>query len=191
MQITSLIIHFIARGKYPIIFLLLFLEGSATNFFSSGLAATGALNIWVIWIAAILLELTADVVYYTIGGRMSDSQILARIDNTDRNEFIKTLNETYKSHPGLTLMVAKFLGPFSIPGIMYLGKHKALPLPKFIETSAVVAISRGTLISFAGYMVGKGLTVFTKVYSAFEAIGVVVIIAVIFFLVMNLILLSL
>lgn len=164
---------------------MLFLEGSATNFFSSGLAATGALNIWIIWIAAITLELSADIFYYSLGNKLSESQILAKVDNAEKNEFIKTLNETYKSHPGLTLAIVKFLGPFSIPGIMYLGKHKALSLPQFIKTGAIVAISRGTLISFAGYMVGRGLTVFTKIYSAFEAIGVVVIISVIFFLIMK------
>jgi len=183
MAFVALITQIISHAKYPVIFLLFFIEGSTTNFISSGLAATGVLNIWIIWIAAIVIEIGVDLFYYFLGSKVSESQILSKIASGEKSDFIKTLDSAYKSHPGITLMIVKFLGPFAIPGILYMGKLRALSVPKFIEYGAIVSVARGTFLSFLGYMVGKGLGEFAKAYDILKVLGVVLLIAVILFLI--------
>lgn len=182
MDITNIVTQVIMQGRYPLIFLFLFFEGTTTNFLSSGLAAAGVLNIFVIWVAAIVLELSADLLYYTLGSRMSEAKILAKVKGGERNKLVNVLEGTYRTRPSFTLMVIKFLGPLAIPGIMYLGHHNAMSISRFLRSAAVVAVSRATVISFLGYMVGKGFTTFTRVYDMLGYVGVVVLVFVVLYL---------
>lgn len=183
MDFLTLLTQSAASAKYPIIFCFFFLEGSTTNFLSSGIAATGALNIWIIWIAAIVIEILVDLFYYYLGGKLSGKQISSRVSKVEGSNFINTLDVAYKAHPGLTLMVVKFLGPFAIPGIMYVGKLKALKVVKFIQYAFIVAFVRGTLLTFLGYMVGKGLSQFLKIYDFLKVLGIVLIVVVLLYVI--------
>jgi membrane protein DedA with SNARE-associated domain len=183
MNIVTLITQVASHAKYPVIFLLFFVDGTSTNFISSTLAGSGLLNIWIIWIAAIFIEICVDVFYYFLGSKLSESQISSKVAKGEGSKFINTLDDAYKAHPGLTLMVVKFLGPFAIPGIMYMGKVKALNLGQFISYGLIVAVTRGTLLSFLGYMVGKGASKFLQIYDLLKVLGIILIVVVILFLV--------
>lgn len=183
MNITSLITTLVLKGKYPLIFVLLFFEGTATNFISSSISASGVLNIWIIWISAIILELCADILYYSIGTRIDEERILKRIKGDEDDRFFDILRKSCKSKPSLSLLIIKFLGPLAIPSIMYFGNQRILSLPRFVLTGSLVAISRASVLSFTGYMVGKGLSGFESVYDIVRYIGVVVILFVVLYLV--------
>lgn len=183
MNIVTLITQIVSHAKYPLIFLLFFVDGSSTNFISSTIAATGALNIWIIWGAAIVIEICVDLFYYFLGGKLSEKQIEEKVAKGEGNKFINTLDDAYKSHPGITLMIVKFLGPFAIPGIMYMGRVKALNVGQFIEYGLIVAVTRGTLLSFLGYMVGKGIHRFMRLYDLLKVLGIILIAVVILFLI--------
>lgn len=183
MDLVALITQIVSTAKYPVIFLMFFVDGSTTNFIASTLAGSGLLNVWIIGAAAIVIELMVDMFYFLLGRKVSEAKIVKKLTEKKNSEFIKTLDGAYKKHPGLTLMAIKFAGPLAIPGILYMGKVKALSIIKFLNYAMIVAGTRAILISFVGYMVGKGVGEFAKVYDLFKVLGIVVLIAVIIFIV--------
>lgn len=182
MNIVTLITQIASHAKYPLLFLLFFVDGSSTNFISSTIAATGVLNIWIIWTAAIVIEICVDLFYYFLGTRLSEKQISEKVAKGEGNKFINTLDEAYKKHPGITLMIVKFLGPFAIPGIMYMGKVRALNTGEFIGYGSIVAVTRATLLSFLGYMVGKGIKRFMRLYDLIKVLGIILIVIVVLYI---------
>lgn len=176
MDLLTLITQAVATARYPVIFFAFFIDANSTNFIASGVAATGVLNIWIIWSAAILIELLVDLFYYQLGGKLSDTQISSKVSDGEGNKFLDVLDSAYTKRPGLTLMVVKLLGPFAIPGILYMGKVRTMNIPKFLEYGAIVALTRGTLITFIGYMVGKGLTQYLELYDAIKTLGIILIV---------------
>jgi len=182
MDLVALITQIVSTAKYPVIFLMFFVDGSTTNFIASTLAGSGLLNVWIIGGAAIVIELMVDMFYFLLGRKVSEAKIVKKLTEKKNSEFIKTLDGAYKKHPGLTLMAIKFAGPLAIPGILYMGKVKALSIIKFLNYAMIVAGTRAILISFVGYMVGKGVGEFAKVYDIFKVLGIVVLIAVIMFI---------
>ncbi len=183
MDLVALITQIISTAKYPVIFLMFFIDGSSTNFIASTLAGSGLLNIWIIVVAAIIIELCVDMFYFMLGHKVSNTEIVKRLTDSKKSEFLKVIESAYKKHPGLTLMLVKFAGPLAIPGILYMGKMRALTIPKFIQYAVIVAGTRAALLSFVGYMVGKGITGFVKVYDLFKVFGVVLLIAAIIFII--------
>lgn len=179
MDFLKLITQAVATARYPVIFLAFFIDANSTNFIASGVAATGILNIWIIWASAIVIEIIVDLFYYHLGTKLSDTQIANKVARGEGSRLLDILDKAYKKHPGITLMIVKCLGPFAIPGILYMGKTKALDIPKFLEFGAIVAITRGTLLSFLGYMVGKGLSQYMKLYDLVKVLGIVLIVVVV------------
>ncbi len=183
MNILTYITQLISTARYPVVFLCFFIDGSSTNFIASTLAATGVLNIWIICIAAITIELIVDTFYFLLGRKLSNSKFVKRNLDSTKNGFLKTLDNSYKAHPGSTLMLVKFAGPLAIPGLLYMGKVNALEIGNFLKYAFIVAGSRAALLSFLGYMVGKGIGAFAQVYDIFKVLGIAVIIFIILFLV--------
>lgn len=183
MDIVALITQAISTAKYPAAAICFLIDGSSTNFIASTIAATGLLNIWIVCIMAIVIELSVDLFYFLLGRKMSDSKFVKKMTDPKKSNFMETLDTAYKAHPGITLMVVKFAGPLAVPGILYMGKVKALTVPKFLEFAVIVAGIRAALLSFLGYMVGKGIGEFSKAYDIFKILGVVVLIAVIIFII--------
>ncbi len=181
MNILTFITQLISTARYPVVFLCFFIDGSSTNFIASTLAANGILNIWIICVSAIAIELIVDMFYYLLGQKLSQSKFVKKHLNSKNSDFLQTLDSTYKKHPGLTLMTIKFAGPLAIPGILYMGKVKAMSILKFLQYAAIVAVSRAAILSFLGYMVGKGIGEFAEIYDIFKVLGLVVIIFVVLF----------
>jgi membrane protein DedA with SNARE-associated domain len=183
MDLVALITQIISTAKYPVIFLMFFVDGSTTNFIASTLAGSGILNIWIIAGAAIVIELIVDLFYFLIGRKVSNAKIVKKFTDKNKSEFIRTIDTAYIAHPGITLMVIKFTGPLAIPGILYMGKVKALSILQFLKYALIVAGIRAVLLSFIGYMVGRGIGEFVKVYDIFKVLGIVILIAVIIFII--------
>ena len=183
MDILTFITQLISTARYPVVFLCFFIDGSSTNFIASTLAATGILNIWIICIAAIVIELIVDMFYFLLGRKLSNSKFVKKNLNSSKSEFFKTLDNSYKAHPGATLMLVKFSGPLAFPGLLYMGKVRALSILNFLKYAFIVAGSRAALLSFLGYMVGKGIGEFAKVYDIFKVLGIAVIIFIVLFLI--------
>lgn len=121
--------------------------------------------------------------YFLLGRKLSNSKFVKKNLNSSKSEFFKTLDNSYKAHPGTTLMLVKFAGPLAIPGLLYMGKVKALSIVNFLKYAFIVAGSRAALLSFLGYMVGKGIGEFAKVYDIFKVLGIAVIIFIVLFLI--------
>jgi membrane protein DedA with SNARE-associated domain len=179
MNILTYITQLISTARYPVVFLCFFIDGSSTNFIASTLAATGILNIWIICIAAIVIELIVDMFYFLLGRKLSNSKFVKKNLNSSKSEFFKTLDNSYKAHPGTTLMLVKFAGPLAIPGLLYMGKVKALSIVNFLKYAFIVAGSRAALLSFLGYMVGKGLTQYVHIYNGLKTFGIILIVIIV------------
>jgi len=183
MDILTYITQLISTARYPVVFLCFFIDGSSTNFIASTLAATGILNIWIICIAAIVIELMVDTFYFLLGRKLSNSKFVKKHLDGSKNGFLKTLDNSYKAHPGSTLMLVKFAGPLAIPGLLYMGKVNALNIGNFLKYAFIVAGTRAALLSFLGYMVGKGISAFAEVYDIFKVLGIGVFVFVVIFLI--------
>ncbi len=183
MDILTFITQSISTARYPVVFLCFFIDGSSTNFIASTLAANGILNIWIICIAAIVIELIVDMFYFLLGRKLSGSKFVKKHLDSKKSAFLETLDSSYKANPGTTLMLIKFAGPLAIPGLLYMGKVKALNIGNFLKYAFIVAGSRAALLSFLGYMVGKGIGVFAQVYDLFKVLGIAVILFIVFFVI--------
>lgn len=175
MHISSIIV----AGSYPVIALLLFIDSTSVNFIASGIASTLVINIWIIWLLAIIVEVLADVLYYYLGMILPLEKIEAKVKN---KELLLELNNAFVRHPTISLVIIKFLGPLAIPSIMYFGNKKALYIWRFIPIAALVAFCRATTISFLGYYVGKGVAGFSQAYNVFQTMGIVVAVVVLLFI---------
>lgn len=173
------------NAGYPLIFLLMFVDGTSVNFIASSLSAGGILNVRVICILAFCAELIADVIYYSIGKKIDSKKILKRIKNEEGRNFVTKVNKSFNSKPFLALIITKFLGPIAIPGIMYLGSIKALSLFDFVLTAIGVTFVRAISISYAGYMVGKGVSAYAKLYGTWNIIWKVLIVGIVVYFVIR------
>jgi len=160
----SILLH----ASYPIIFLLMFIDGTSVNFIASSISAGGVLNVKIVCVLAFCAELIADIAYYSIGRKIDTKKILGRIKNEGSRNFLTKINKSFSSKPFLALIITKFLGPIAIPGIMYLGSIRALRMQEFILTAMSVTLVRALTISYAGYMVGKGVSAYAKLYGTFN-----------------------
>lgn len=160
--------NILIHAGYPLVFLLMFVDGTSVNFIASSLSTGGIFNIKVICVLAFCAELIADVIYYSIGKRIDSKKILGKIKNEEGRNFVAKINKSFKSKPFIALIITKFLGPIAIPGIMYLGSIKALPMYSFILTAIGVTFVRACTISYSGYMVGKGVNTYAKLYGTWN-----------------------
>lgn len=165
------------KGRYPLFILYSIMDGETANFIGSTLAGNKIFNIFIIYTLNIIMELTLDITYYSIGRKIPLQKALDKLIKTQKGRnFVKKIDSIYLSKPYVAAFITKFLGPLSIPGLIYFGNRQILKPRQFILASLAIAIPKGIIISFLGYMVGRGIEVFRGIYGTVQVVVVACII---------------
>lgn len=167
----------VIKGRYPLFLLYSVIDGETANFIGSTLAGNRVFNIFIIYTLNIIMELTLDIIYYSIGRKIPLQKALDKLIKTQKGRnFVKKIDSIYLSKPYVAAFITKFLGPLSIPGLIYFGNKQILKPRQFVLASLAIAIPKGIVISFLGYMVGRGIDTFREVYGTVQVVVVVCVI---------------
>lgn len=161
------------KGRYPLFILYSIMDGETANFIGSTLAGNKIFNIFIIYTLNIIMELTLDIIYYSVGRKIPLQKSLNKLIKTQKGRnFVKKIDSIYLSKPYMAAFITKFLGPLSIPGLIYFGNKQILKPRQFVLASLAIAIPKGIVISFLGYMVGRGIDTFKEIYGTVQAVVV-------------------
>jgi len=140
---------------YPIIFLVMCIEGPFTTAAAGFAAALGFFNPWAILVISILGDIIPDSLYYFLG-YISRFAIIEKIGTRMglTHTRIESLESKLKEHFGKT-MVALKLTPFvSTPGFMVVG-YLRLSFLRFTGYSASITVPKSIIFLVLGYFFGQ------------------------------------
>lgn len=159
----------IAHG-YPLMFLAMLVEGPVVTAAASFAAAFGYFNIFIVFILSILGDVTADLIYYTVGycGRIMVVRKFGRRFGLTE-ERMKKIEALLNTHPIKTLVALKLTPILPTPGLMIAGTSH-IPLKKFITICSIVILPKTILFVVLGYYFGA---TYTTILRKFEKGGLI------------------
>ena len=139
---------------YPLMFVVMLLEGPVVTAAGSFAAALGYFNIGWILVLSILGNLIPDVVYYALGyfGRDKFVNKYGKYFGLtpDKIEYVENL---LKTHPIKSLFIIKLVPFLATPGLIVVGLTK-MDLRKYITWSLIITIPSSVLYLVLGYYFG-------------------------------------
>ena len=129
-----------------------FLPGDSLLFAAGAIAATGALNVIVLWLVLCAAAILGDTVNYWIGHFIgprafkSNSRFL-------KKEYLDRTHAFYEKHGGVTIVLARFIPiiPTFAPFVAGVG---AMTYSHFFFYNVIGGVLWVTLFTFAGYWFG-------------------------------------
>ena len=139
---------------YPLMFVVMLLEGPVVTAAGSFAAALGYFNIGWILVLSILGNLIPDVVYYALGyfGRDKFVNKYGKYFGLthDKIEYVENL---LKTHPIKSLFIIKLVPFLATPGLIVVGLTK-MDIRKYITWSLIITIPSSVLYLVLGYYFG-------------------------------------
>ncbi len=129
-----------------------FLPGDSLLFAAGAIAATGALNIVVLWLVLCVAAILGDTVNYWIGHFIgprafkSNSRFL-------KKEYLDRTHAFYEKHGGKTIVLARFI-PIIRTFAPFVAGVGAMTYSHFIFYNVIGGVLWVTLFTFAGYWFG-------------------------------------
>jgi len=148
--VTWVILH-----GYFLFYIATFLEGPLVTAAAGVAAALGYFSFPLIILISVLGDLTADVVYYSIGYLGSKTIVPrygSRIGLT--KERIERIEKFLKRHVGKTMIAVKLSPIIPIPGLIVIGSAK-VPLKKFVVLSLLITLPKSLLFGLIGFLSGR------------------------------------
>ena len=139
---------------YPLLFIVMLIEGPVVTAAAAFAAALHYMNIWVVLALSILANFIPDLVYYAIGywGR-------ERFLNTYGHyigitpERIAATEKLATTHSGKSLFMIKMVPLLATPGLILVGATK-MDIKKYAFWSIVIIIPSSLLYLIIGYYFG-------------------------------------
>ena len=149
------LVHWVIGHGYFLFFIAAFLEGPLVTAAAGVAAALGYYSIVMIIMLSVLGDLTADIVYYTIG-YWSRKTLITRYGTYVglTQERIKTLEKLLQRHAGKAMIVIKLSPVIPVPGLIMIGSARA-SLKKFIRSSLLITLPKSLLFAFIGFYAGR------------------------------------
>lgn len=151
---TELVQWVIAHG-YSLFFIAVFLEGPLVTAAAGVAAALGYYSLAIIIVLSVLGDLTADLVYYTIGywGRKT---LITRYGSYVglTKERMNSLERLLHRHAGKAFIIIKLSPIIPVPGLIMIGSAR-VNLKKFIRISLLIALPKSLLFGLMGFFAGK------------------------------------
>lgn len=145
--------------KYLILLPLATIEGPLVIIIASFLASQGFLNVYIVYIIAILGNLIGDTIYYSIG-RIGRHTFIAKygkyIGVTD--ERVRKAEEHYKNHLIKIIFISKMVNAGIEIFLVTAGITK-VNFKKFISIITLIEIPKNIVIVFVGYYFGASYAV--------------------------------
>lgn len=187
---SSIVIHFLLKYGYPIIFLLVVYEGPVVTIISSFLAAAGLFNVFILYPLVVIADLTGDVIWYFVGyfGREKLIKRWGRFFGLpyERLDKFEKINERFKNHQGKVLFTAKITHLIGFPFLIGAGIFK-WDLKRFIWFNFLATLPKSLAWMLLGYYVGQASLVVSKYlkYGTLISVGILILSIVIYFIIMK------
>ncbi len=170
MDFIDLIIQLAQESKYPLLFLIYLIEGPIAGFVSAFIASTGILNIYIVFVLLLIAEYAADIFYFLLGRRISDTEFNKRLSKYEQKGFLKILKDSFAKTPALALAFVKAVGVIAVLSIILMGKYNSMSFKKFSIFSLIFCIIKDTLIVTMGYGLGISLGDFLAGYNIYKIV---------------------
>ncbi len=149
-QIFSLLLHY----RYAIFFPLAIIEGPIVTIIAGFLSSLGYLNLFIIFILALLGDFVGDIIYYLIG-RWGGEKILKRGSFFGiKAQHLVKLDEHFQAHAGKTILLGKWTHYPGAPILVSAAMTK-MPLAKYLWFSMLGTTPKVILLLVAGYYFGR------------------------------------
>ena len=154
---------------YGILFLIVFAEtglvvtpflpGDSLLFAAGALAATGALNLWLVALLLLAAAISGDAVNYAVGRSVGLRVIeLARTDprwgRVINPAYIARAHEFFERRGGKAVVLARFV-PIVRTFVPFLAGVSGMHYPKFMLYNVVGSVAWIGLLVYAGYLFGN------------------------------------
>jgi membrane-associated protein len=157
------IIAIYGTWTYSILFAIIFIEtglvvmpflpGDSLLFAAGALAATGALDVWFLFVLLAVAAIVGDTVNYWLGNRMGPRAFEA--DNRFlKREYLERTQRFYDKHGGKTIFLARFI-PIIRTFAPFVAGVGTMRYSKFLAYNVVGGITWTALFIFAGYFFGN------------------------------------
>ncbi|MEK6875707.1 MAG: DedA family protein [Nanoarchaeota archaeon] len=151
----ALIIAYLQTHTYIALYLISIIEGPVVTIIAAFFSSFNYLNVYIVYLIAMLGDLTGDVVYYS-AGRYSKNGILEKIIKFFKisEEKMLNVNKFYKRHGGKSIFLSKFLSGLAIPTIIGAGVSK-MKFQTFFFYSFITSIVKTAIFVVTGYYFGQ------------------------------------
>jgi membrane protein DedA with SNARE-associated domain len=152
----------ILQYKYFVLLPIAVVEGPIATVIASFLASQGFLNIYIVYIIAIVGNLIGDSIYYSIG-RLGRYTFIAKhghyIGITE--DRVRSTEEYYKNHLLKTILISKMVNA-GIEVFLVTAGIARVNFKKFIGGILLIEIPKNILIVAVGYYFGKSYILIGK-----------------------------
>lgn len=148
---------------YSILFMIIFLEtglvvtpflpGDSLLFAAGALAATGALDVSVLFVLLAAAAIVGDTVNYWIGNRIGPRAFEQDVRFFKR-EYLERTQKFYEKHGGKTIFLARFI-PIIRTFAPFVAGVGTMRYRKFVAYNIVGALVWTSVFIFAGYFFGN------------------------------------
>lgn len=173
MDIINTVITLAQEGKYPLLFIIYLIEGPVAGFISALIAATGSLNIYIVFLLLIIAEIAADIFYYYLGKRSSEKRINKMLSKYEKGGVLKTIKEAFNRRPIRSLIFIKSVMIIAVPSLVLIGRYQSMKMKKFLFWTTIICLVKDITILVLGYSVGITLETFLYGYNIYKVIGVI------------------
>ena len=130
-----------------------FLPGDSLLFAAGAFAATGALDLWVVFVLLAFAAILGDTVNYWIGHRVGPRVFREDVRFLKR-EYLDRTQRFYEKHGGKTIFLARFI-PIIRTFAPFVAGVGTMRYGKFIVYNVVGGVVWTSLFTFAGYFFGN------------------------------------
>jgi membrane protein DedA with SNARE-associated domain len=188
---SSQIINLCLRYGYPIIFLLVLIEGPIVTITSSFFAASGYFSVFILYPLIVIADLSSDILWY-FAGYLGREKIINRWGhfvglNPETFGKFEKINDKFKKHRGKVLFTAKITHVIGFPFLISAGIFK-WDLKKFIWFNFLATLPKTLFFMILGFYFGEARETISRYlgYSTLVGISSFVLALIIYFAVIKL-----
>lgn len=161
---------------YIIIFFLIIVEGPIVTITSSFLAASGYLNIFILYPLIVIADVLADIMWYFVGyiGREKIIDRWGRFVGLTHERFKKfeKLENKFKTYQGKILFIAKITHAAGFPILITSGILK-MDLKRYILFNFLATLPKTLIFMILGYYFGQARETISRYLGYSTIIGII------------------
>lgn len=174
------VVQWVLQHGYPLLFLIMLIEGPAITAAAAFAAALHYTNIWIVLILSILANLIPDLVYYAIGywGR---EQFINKYGHYlgITPQRIAAIEKLAEQNSGRSLFVIKMVPFLATPGLIMVGATK-MNVKKYAFWSILIIVPTSLAYLLLGYYFGAAyVTIDHYLHVGAYAIAAIILIAIV------------
>jgi membrane-associated protein len=131
-----------------------FLPGDSLLFAAAALAASSALNIWVLWLLLIVAAVLGDACNYMIGHKLGPAVLKREDSRVFKKEYLAKTHGFYERYGGSTIIVARFV-PIVRTFAPFLAGVGAMTYRHFAAYNIIGGAAWVSLFIWGGYLFGN------------------------------------